>query len=145
MNVSLSESKQFCFLLILVAVVLLACTLLAGHVPGQVTLVWQASPSQGVVNYRLRFADATMTTNAPPLWFVDVGEQLTATLILTNTGRYFVDCRAMDSNGVQSVSSNELVFDVPEPPGQLRTLIVQHSLTVESGFTNAGFFRLEIK
>jgi len=141
MKHNLSESKQFSLVLIFTALLLLACSLFAG----EVKLAWTASPSTNVTAYLLRAAKQTMTTNAPPAVVVNVGTNLTATLVSTNAGRWYVDCRARDALGLQSKSSNELILDIPESPGQLRVVVLQATATLTNGFSDVGFFRVEIR
>lgn len=117
-------------------------------IAGEVKFAWTPSPDDlpgSNFVYLLRAATNTMTTFAPPVVVVNVGTNLTASLIFTNAGRWFVDCIARDTNNVESESSNELIIDVPKPPGQFRTVVLQHAATITNGFSNVGFFRVEIK
>lgn len=78
-----------------------------------VTLAWDASPSPGVVNYRIYFG-----TNAGSYQFVtNAGLVLTQRVVLPHTGRWFFVATAMDTNGMESSFSNEVQWDAkPRSP-----------------------------
>ena len=78
-----------------------------------VTLAWDASPSPGVVSYRIYFG-----TNAGSYQFVtNAGLVLTQRVVLPHTGRWFFAATAMDTNGMESSFSNEVQWDAkPRSP-----------------------------
>lgn len=72
-----------------------------------VTLAWEASPSVGVVGYRIHFG-----TNAGNYAFVtNAGLVLTQAVVLPQPGRWFFAATAVDTNGLESVFSNEVEWE----------------------------------
>lgn len=73
----------------------------------KVRLAWDASPSPGVVGYRIHFgtngANYTLVTN--------VGLVRTQTVVLPHTGRWFFAATAVDSNGLESPFSNQIQWE----------------------------------
>jgi hypothetical protein len=85
-----------------------------GAVRGQrVTLAWDASPSVGVVDYRIHFG-----TNTGQYAFVtNAGLTLTQTVVLPHPGRWFFAATAVAANGLESDFSNEVEWEAkPVPP-----------------------------
>ena len=78
-----------------------------------VTLAWEASPSVGVVNYRIYFG-----TNSGNYGFVtNAGLVLTQAVVLPHTGRWFFAATAVDADGLESDFSNEVEWEArPAPP-----------------------------
>lgn len=78
-----------------------------------VTLAWDASPSSGVMNYRIYFG-----TNAGNYAFVtNSGLVRTQAVVLPHTGCWYFAATAMDTNGVESEFSNEVQWEAkPAPP-----------------------------
>jgi hypothetical protein len=71
------------------------------------TLAWDASPSPGVVGYRIHFG-----TNAGNYSFVtNVGLVRTQTVVLPHTGRWFFAATAVDANGMESPFSNQVQWE----------------------------------
>lgn len=72
-----------------------------------VTLAWDASPSPGVVGYRIHFG-----TNANSYAFVtNAGLTLTQAVILPHPGRWFFAATAVDGNGIESDFSNVVEWE----------------------------------
>jgi hypothetical protein len=78
-----------------------------------VTLAWDASPSAGVVDYRIHFG-----TNAGNYAFVtNAGLTLTQTVGLPHPGRWFFAATAVAGNGLESEFSNVVEWEAkPAPP-----------------------------
>ena len=73
----------------------------------RVKLAWDASPSLGVVGYRIHFG-----TNASNYSFVtNVGLVRTQTVVVPHTGRWFFAATAVDANGMESDFSNEVQWE----------------------------------
>jgi len=91
--------------------VLLVCVRASGA--DQVTVAWDASPSGGVVAYRLQYG-----TNAAALSYVtNVGLVRTQMVAVPFRGRWFFAVKALDTNGVASEFSNLIEWEsTPEPP-----------------------------
>lgn len=45
----------------------------------------------------------------------------------------------------KSLPSNEVIADVPAPPEQLRTVILQHAASLTNGWNDIGFFKVRIE
>lgn len=111
-------------------------------------LAWDPSPSSGV-RYRLyahtnTFAGLNLTNATVRL---DAGTNRTATVsnILAGT-RWFFVATAYDTNGLESIPSQELSAVVPEPPARLSTVVLQFNATVSgTNWLDAGFFRVRFE
>jgi hypothetical protein len=79
----------------------------------QVTLGWDASPGGGAAGYRLYYG-----TNAGSYQFVtNAGLALTQSVVLPHGGRWFFAATAYCTNGLESVFSDEVVWEsMPTPP-----------------------------
>jgi len=72
-----------------------------------VTLAWDASPSPEVTSYRIYFG-----TNAGSYAFVtNAGLELTQTVVVPHSGRWFFAATAVDTNGLESAFSNEVQWE----------------------------------
>ena len=78
-----------------------------------VTLAWNPSPSPGVCDYRIHYG-----TNSRDYPFVtNSGVELSQTIALPHTGRWFFSATVTDTNGVESDFSNEVEWEAkPAPP-----------------------------
>jgi hypothetical protein len=88
----------------------LAILILLSAVLGQaqtVTLAWNASPSPGVVGYRIHFG----TNGANYTFVTNVGLTLTQTVVLPHPGRWFFAATAVDHNGIESEFSNGVEWE----------------------------------
>jgi hypothetical protein len=121
----------------------------------QVNVAWDASSTPDVDGYFLK-----ITTNAPvfvantnalvpPLLTltnytrVDVGMATTATLMLP-AGRYWSTVAAKASGG-ESEDSNVISFQLVEPPGNYRLLIIEAAVDLSgSNWTQVGFVRVKV-
>jgi len=73
----------------------------------RVKLAWDASPSPGVVGYRIHFG-----TNVGNYSFVtNVGLVQTQTVVVPHTGRWFFAATAADTNGMESPFSNQVQWE----------------------------------
>jgi len=82
-----------------------------------VTLAWDPSPSPGVNNYRIYFG-----TNSGSYSFVtNTGLVLTQKVVLPYVARWFFAATAMDTNGLESDFSNEVVWEGKIAPPVLRS------------------------
>lgn len=71
----------------------------------------------------------------------------TVTLSSFKPGTYWITVTAVSTNTLESDPSNILVAQVPTPPVNLRTVLLQYSNTITNAGTNwvdAGFFRVKI-
>jgi hypothetical protein len=109
-----------------------------------VRLAWDPSPSPGVTNYVLYASTnelsatnlMTATTNLP------CGTNLTATVTDLSAGNWWFVATAW-AGGVESLPSNVLQVQVPTPPANMRTVVLQYSGTL-SNFYDVGFFKLRL-
>ena len=122
-----------------IAMVFIAATSFAGDV----RLAWDASTSAGVTNYVLyAHTNSLSATNlASATIKVNAGTNLTARIegMASGTTWYFVATAV--AGGVQSDPSNQVVVQVPAPPGNSRVVAVQWGVSLDS-ITNNQFFRL---
>jgi hypothetical protein len=114
--------------------------------PGQtIKFAWDPATNSQPLTYWL-YASAnplsdstisTATTNIP------VGTNLTATISQISVGSWWFAVAARDTNGIQSLLSNVLQVQVPNPPLNMRTVVLQYSGTL-SNFYDVGFFKLRL-
>ena len=111
----------------------------------EVHLAWDASTSTNVI-YRIYAGTNSVASLTNALVVVNADTNLTATVQLTNAGRwYFVATAVEATSGLESEPSNEVVAEVPvPPPGNLRTVHIEHTITLTNGWNDVGFFRLHI-
>jgi len=88
-----------------------------------ITLAWNPSPTAGIQKYSLYFSQST---NA---WthVKETGLTLQATVGLPTLGRWFFIATATDTNGLESLPSNILTYEVkadPQKPDGLKILSV---------------------
>jgi fibronectin type 3 domain-containing protein len=78
-----------------------------------VTVTWEASPTLGLAGYRVYYG-----TNSHSYSFVtNAGLVRTQQVTLPQGGRWFFAATARDTNGLESVLSNEVEWEArPEPP-----------------------------
>lgn len=117
----------------------------AFHPPGTVTLAWDPSPALGV-SYRLyAHTNSISETNLPAaLVRTDAGTNLTATVKGLSGGVWYFAATAYTTNGTESVPSENLAFEVPKPPQNMRTVILQWSATVDgTNWLDAGYFKVK--
>jgi hypothetical protein len=77
---------------------------------------------------------------------INVGTNLTCTISGIVPGLWFFGVRAnalCGTNSVESEFSNILILDVPKPPTNMRTVILQYSGTL-TNFYDVGFFKLRL-
>lgn len=115
---------------------------------GRVTVAWTASPSTNVASYRLYFSrlELTETNLATAAARVNVGTNLTASLVFTDAGTWHLVATAATADGVESAPSNQLTIEVPAPASSLRTVAVEATLDLSqtNGWHDVGLFRLRI-
>lgn len=114
--------------------------------PGQVQLAWDASPAAS--GYRLyAHTNALSATNLlSALAKLDAGTNQTATVADALPGMWHFVATAVNAQGVESLPSNEVITEVPAPPGNLRTVTLQFNATVTgTNWLNAGFFRVKFE
>ena len=106
----------------------------------RVKLAWDASPSPGVVGYRIHFG-----TNAGNYSFVtNVGLVRTQTVVLPHTGRWFFAATAVDANGMESPLSNQVQWEAkPVAPVVLGESYVRLTPVVERSTNLVNWQRLE--
>lgn len=109
-----------------------------------VNLAWDASLSAGTTNYVL-YAHTNsfpVANRFSAIVRLNVGTNLTARVEALTPGRWAFAVTAM-MNGLESDLSNILVVEVPTPPANMRTVVVQYSGTL-TNFYDVGFFRLRL-
>jgi hypothetical protein len=110
--------------------------------PGEIKLAWNASPSANVTGYFLyAHTNALTDTNFSYTIRADAGTNLTATIQNIASGQWYFAATARDTNGVESLLSNVLPYEIPKPPANMRTVILQYSGSV-TNFQDVGFFKL---
>lgn len=107
-------------------------------------VAWDKSSTPGISNYVLYGAtNAISATNLATAAFrLNVGTNLTASIEAMNPGTYWLAVTAQKA-GIESLPSNILVMSVPQPPANMRTVVVQFSATL-TNFTDFGFFRVRL-
>jgi hypothetical protein len=130
--------------MLLVTAVAAAAALFAGDgVAGGVNLAWNASPTPAVTYVLYAHTnDLTATNLSSAIVRLNIGTNLTATVEALKAGQWcFVATAKL--NGVESDPSNSLIVEVPEPPSNMRTVVLQYSGTL-TNFYDVGFFRLRL-
>jgi hypothetical protein len=89
-----------------VLAILILLSAVLGHAQ-TVPLAWNASPSPGVVGYRIHFG----TNGANYSFVTNVGLTLTQTVVLPHPGRWFFAATAVDHNGLESEFSNGVEWE----------------------------------
>lgn len=121
----------------------------AGHCrAGQAMIGWTASPDDWRTNgmtYVLHSHTNPIVEGSPVLVKLNVGTNLSALVTFTNAGRWFFRVAAVNTDGVASELSNELLVQSPRPATELRTVAIEHTINLPGGFTNVGFFRLSFE
>lgn len=128
---------------------ILACILVclgAWVCPGQtVKFAWDSPTNSQPLTYWLyastnALSDATISTATINL---PAGTNLTATISDLLAAHWWFAAASRDTNGVQSLLSNVLQVEVPKPPLNMRTVVLQYSGTL-SNFYDVGFFKLRL-
>lgn len=96
-------------------------------------------------NYWLYAHNAYLTeaNKSNSLVKINAGTNLTATVENLSSGRWFFAATAVGNNGLESLLSNVLAVEAPNPPANMRTIVLQYSGTL-SNFYDVGFFRLRL-
>jgi hypothetical protein len=123
------------------ALLLLLCLTASGQT---VRLAWDPAPTVGITNYTLYASTNALsatnllaaTTNIP------CGTNLTGTVSEIVAGRWWFAATAW-KDGIESLPSNVLQVEVPRPPANMRTVVVQYSGTL-TNFYDVGFFKLRL-
>ena len=107
----------------MIALVLAAQCASAQSALDTITLAWDPSPTAGVQKYSLYFSQSTN------LWthVKETGLTLQATVGLPMLGKWFFIATATDTNGLESLPSNMLTYEVkadPQKPDGLKILSV---------------------
>jgi len=106
---------------------------------GSATLVWQPSPSEGVVAYHIYYGNRNYQSS------LVVPSQTTTAQIngLAAGATYYFLVTAVNAAGAESEPSNEALFtvatDVPSIPAGLNNISTRASVLTASGATIAGF------
>ena len=107
----------------------------------EIQFAWNPSPSMGVTNYMFYSCTNTLSlTNYTSR--IPVGLSCTATITDLAPGIWQFSLTAM-RDGIQSDFCNILTLEVPAPPAQMRTIVLQFSGTL-TNFYDVGFFKLRI-
>jgi cytoskeletal protein RodZ len=111
----------------------------------EVNLAWDASPSEGV-HYRLYAGTNSVQGLSNALVVVNTATNLTATVEISQAQRWYFVATAVDpSTGLESVPSNEVMVETPAAPVNMRTIHVEHTITLSNGWNDVGYFRLKIQ
>jgi fibronectin type 3 domain-containing protein len=96
---------------------LLLCCI--GALGADVTLAWDASPDADVVAYRLKYGTASGTYTE----IQSLGKVLEGKIPNVEPGtQYYAVVTAVNAAGLESSPSNEVTFNIPRPPSNLRTI-----------------------
>lgn len=109
-----------------------------------VRLAWDKSDTASVTNYVFyaHTNSLTATNLASAAVRLNAGTNLTARVERLAAGRWWFVVTAV-GEGMESDPSNTVTVEVPEPPKNMRTVILQFSGTL-SNFYDVGFFRLRL-
>ena len=108
-------------------------------------LGWDPSPTPGVTNYIL-YGDTnalSWATLANAHMKLNTGTNTGVTIDSIPVGRYYFTVTAIEG-GMQSTNSNIIMVDVPAPPTNLLTVVLQWGATVGSVTNDALFLKLRI-
>ena len=110
----------------------------------EIHLAWDASPTPSVASYAL-YAHTNVLSNTNTVWSVraDVGTNRTATITGIASGQWYFAAAARDTNGVEGQLSIVLPYEIPLPPANLRTVVLQYSGSL-SNFQDLLFFKLRV-
>jgi hypothetical protein len=123
--------------MIMKAAILLCAFAALTSMASDIQLAWDASPDLGVTGYVIY-----ARTNSSTAIRINVGTNLTAKVESLAPGRWTFSAAALTAI-TESGPSNLLIVDVPEPPPNMRTVVVQYSGTL-TNFYDVGFFRLRL-
>ena len=109
-----------------------------------VSLAWDSSIHPGVTNYTLYAStNSLVATNlATATVRLNCGTNRTGTITDLVPTRWWFTATAW-ADGAQSLPSNVLQVEVPLPPANMRTVVVQYSGTL-TNFYDVGFFKLRL-
>ena len=96
-----------------IAAAMLAALIVLTAVGETVTLAWDPSPDPSVMRYRVYYG-----LNSRAYGYVtNASLVVTQTVVLPQSGRWFFAATACNSNGLESVFSNEVEWEAkPDPP-----------------------------
>lgn len=111
---------------------------------GEIKLAWDASPSTNVVGYILYAG-----TNNPALTNVaeriNTGTNQTVVVDFVKRGSWFFWVTAHEAQGVESEPSNIVQVQVPEPPANARTVVIEATVDLSStNWSEKAFLRLRL-
>jgi len=111
----------------------------------EVRLAWDASPSPGV-HYRLYAGTNSVQGLTNALVVVNAETNLTATVEISQAQRWYFVATAVDTaSGLESEPSNEVMVETPAAPSNMRTIHIEHTITLSNGWNDVGYFRLKIQ
>ncbi len=121
---------------------LLLLPLLALPAKADITLAWDPLTNFPSATYTLYAATNSFTNAAGALVTANVGTNTQVTLSgLTNFWHFRA---AAAVNGLSSDLSAPLILQIPPPPANFRTVIIQGGPTI-TNFQDLGFFRIRIQ
>lgn len=124
---------------------ILLATFSLGLLASDIRLTWNASPTPGVTNYMV-YGWTNMPPSNLPAFKIDVGTNLTAVVGDLTTGTWRFAVAAATQQGVESDFSNIVIAEVPEPPAQLRIVLLEYNASLTStNWQDVGFFRVKIQ
>jgi hypothetical protein len=135
--------------------VLAASFVLTNHASGQqISLAWSPSPGTNVAGYYIYASTNVITDPLTNAIRSDVGNLTKGTVDLSGPGTWHFAASAYAystnvlngtnyTSKVESALSNQVIVEVPPPPPNMRTLVLQFGTTV-TNWTDAGFFRIRI-
>lgn len=113
---------------------------------GDLHLTWDASPSTNVTGYAVYATTNSLTdTNLATALRFDAGTNLNIVISDLKTGTWSFGATAYTASRGESLLSNIVIVQIPEPPKVMRTLIPQWSATLTNDFTDMGFFKIRIE
>lgn len=120
--------------------------------PPTVQLQWDASPDKLPTNLTYVLYAHTNSISATNIGGTVMrsvaGTNLSASIEIPNKGRWYfvVTCFLGTEDhryGPESLQSNEVIWEIVDPPVNLRTVVLQHSATL-TNFQDVGYLRLRL-
>jgi hypothetical protein len=128
--------------LLALAFLLAALSVRAQTVP----LIWDYPPDYRVGHFNLYVSTNYLYSTALTEPGINTGTNQTCTVTDLAPGRWFFAATAVSVDGIESSLSQVISVEVLPPPIGMRTLSVEHSITLTNlaGWNNVGFFRIKL-
>lgn len=109
---------------------------------GEISLVWDPSPSTGVTNYSIHVGTNSLASGNTNWIIKHVGTNLMTKIEVEGSAKLYVHARAW-LDGQYSYPSNEIQVQSVAPPGNVRTVAVEATFDIAgTNWIQAGYFRL---